>query len=398
MTLWKVYVSILLVTAAEGGMNTIYPPFLEKSRYTIEQIGWIVALFGVTQLAARLPAGALYGAGSAKPLFITFVVLFILSTIGFAYAGGTIYLLALTLLHGFAFGAIGTVMLAWIIELKPANSSHGATMGWYTAALSAGYSIGSFGGGYLADHLGFAFTFLGIGVIPVISILVGLTLPTPTVPLIPPPVESGKPRNRWSLRELRGVVTRNLVLATLIAFYLNLLDDGFAAFFPLFGLSVGMSLTSIGFLKGLKSLMATGLRPMAGLVFRYINFKTLNNLLIIAWALVVIVFPSLREPWMFALVFIVIGACRGLLRVTSATMIAEEKARDTRGIGIASGVYNAGLDAGAFVGPLVAGYIASVTDIPTMFRIVPLALLAVYFPVALWVGRTQLKSQDEASV
>ncbi len=398
MTLWQVYLAILCITAAEGGLNTIYPPFLEKSRYTIEQIGLIVALFGVTQLAARLPAGALYGAGRAKPLFITFVVLFILSTIGFAYADGAIFLLTLTLLHGFAFGAIGTIMLAWTIELKPANSSHGATMGWYTAALSAGYSIGSFGGGYLADHLGFAFTFLGIGVIPVLSILVGLTLPTPTVPLVPPPVESGKPRNRWSLKELRGVVTRNLVLATLIAFYLNLLDDGFAAFFPLFGLSVGMSLTFIGFLKGLKSLMATGLRPMAGLVFRYINFKTLNNLLIIAWALVMIVVPSLREPWMFALVFIVIGVCRGLLRVTSATMIAEEKARDTRGIGIASGLYNAGLDAGAFAGPLVAGLVASVTDIPTMFRIVPLALLAVYFPVALWVGRTQLKSQDEASV
>jgi MFS family permease len=388
----KVYLAILLLTATEGGFNTIFPPYLQQARYPVEQIGMIVALFAVLQLAARLPAGALY-VGKAKPLFVAFVLLFIAGTGGFAYEGGTPYLIALTMAHGFAFGGIGTVMLAWAIELKPQNSTHGATMGWYTAALSAGYSIGNFCGGYLADSLGYALTFVVVGLVPSISILAGLTLPTPSVPLVPsvPSEAEPKRRRRMELRELQELISPNLALATLIAIYLNILDDGFATFFPLFALGTGLSLTFIGLLKSVKSLTATLLRPLAGGIFRYINFKTLNNLLIVTWAVVIVLLPSLRAEWMFFLVFITIGVCRGLLRVTSATMLAEEKAKETGGIGIASAVYNAGLDIGGFAGPLIAGYVASVTDIPTMFRVVPVALLATYLLAAVWVERAGVK-------
>jgi MFS family permease len=386
--LWKVLLALLLITTTEGGLNTIYPPFLQNARYSVEQIGLFVALFGVLQLASRLPAGALYAAGRARPLFVGFVLLFMLSTIGFAYSDSVPLVLIMTMLHGFAFGGIGTVMLAWVIELKPAKSSHGATMGWYTAALSAGYSLGNFSGGFLADHWSYGISFLVLGLAPAMSVILGLTLP---VVSRPNPPEEARPAGRLSTRarlaNIRAIITPNLALATLIAFYLNFLDDGFATFFPLLGLSIGLSLTFIGLLKSFKSLTATILRSFAGVVFRYVHFKTLNNVLLIVWALAVFLVPTLREPWAFVTLFIIIGVCRALTRVTSATMLAEEKANDRQGIGLASGLYNAGLDVGSFVGPLVSGLIASATDIPTMFRITPLALLVVYFAAVLWVTR-----------
>lgn len=397
--LWKLYLAILIITTSEGGMNTIYPPFLEKSNYAVEQIGLILALFGVTQFLARLPVGTLYGQGRAKLLYVSFVGLYGLSTVGFAYPGGRAYLIGMTLIHGFAFGAIGTVMLAWIIELKPANSSHGASMGWYTAALSAGFSVGNFCSGYLADHWGYAFAFLVIGVLPAFSILISLTLPVSVSTSVKPSNEDRALSFRARLMQSGDVITPGLLLATLIAFYFNVLDSGFAVFFPLFGLSVGLSLTFIGLLRSIKSLTATCLRPLSGTIFRYINFRTFNNFLIIVWTLIVVLLPSLREMWMFVLVFIVFGACRGLLRVTSATMLAEEPALDAHGIGIASGLYNAGMDVGKFTGPLIGGYVASFTGIATMFRIVPLALLAIYFPLAVWIGHGHpvVRPQDEES-
>lgn len=388
--LWQVLLALLLVTTTEGGVNTIYPPFLQNARYSVEQIGLFVALFGVLQLASRLPAGALYAAGRARPLFVGFVLLFILSTVGFAYSDGAAYVMLMTMLHGFAFGGIGTVMLAWVIELKPANSSHGATMGWYTAALSAGYSLGNISGGYLADHWGYAVSFLLLGLVPGLSVILGLTLPLTSRANPSAEAVRAVAGMTWRARlaGLRDVVTPNLALATLIAFYLNFLDDGFATFFPLLGLGIGLSLTFIGVLKSAKSLTATILRPLAGLIFRYVHYKTLNNVLLIVWAAAVFLVPGLREPWMFVVLFVTIGICRALTRVTSATMLAEEKGNDRAGIGLASGLYNAGLDVGSFVGPLASGLIASATDIPTMFRITPLALLAVYFTAVLWVTRS----------
>jgi MFS family permease len=390
-TLWKIYLGILLVTTAEGGMNIIYPPFLQKLNYPIAEIGVLVALFGVLQLASRLPVGVLYGAAHAKSLYVASLALYIVSTAGYAYDGGAVYVFLLTLLHGLAFGGIGTIALAWAIELSGAHSSHGAAMGWYTAALSAGYSIGNFLSGVMVDHWGYLTAFLALGLAPVGSILLTLTLPSPAgTPSHAASADDNAPRNwRARLAQARRFVTPNLALATLIAFYVNFLDDGFFAFFPLFGLGVGLSLTFIGLLKSIRSLVATGLRPLSGTIFRSIHFTRLNNLLLVAWALVVFLVPEFHSPLALLLIFVVIGVSRGLTRVTSATMIADEKAR---GVGLASGLYNAGLDVGAFAGPAIAGWLADATDIATMFRTIPVALLIVYFAAAFWVNRAQSRA------
>jgi MFS family permease len=391
--LWKIYLGVLLVTTAEGGMNIIYPPFLQKSNYSIVEIGLLVALFGVLQLVSRLPVGALYGAAHAKSLYVASLAVYALSTIGFAYPGGRAFVYLLTMLHGFAFGGVGTVTLAWAIELSRAHLPRGAAMGWYTAALSGGYSIGNFLSGLMVDHWGYVVAFLTLGVTPIVSVLLTMTLPAPERSASP---ARAKPDARTRLTQMRRVVTPNVALATLIAFYINFLD-GFFAFFPLFGISIGLGLTFVGLLKSIRSLVATGLRPMSGAIFRYIRFETLNNILIIAWALVVFLVPIFHSAWALVLIFLVIGVSRGLTRVTSATMIAEEKAADTSGVGLASGLYNAGLDVGAFAGPIIGGLIAGATTIPTMFSIIPIALLAVYFAAVFGIGRIKTQSPAKSA-
>ncbi len=372
----------------EGGVTTIFAPFLEKSHFTFDQIGMIFALFGITQLLARLPAGLLFGKRNASPLLAGFLLLYIASTVSFSYNGGPLYIVFWTLLHGFAFGGIGTVMLAWAIELNQNNSNHAGAMGWFTAALSAGYSIGNLSGGYLADHWGLAPVFLAMGMLPMISIGLALVIPSPRRVESQPIRDGATPlpgRGQW--RQRAQFITPNLLLATLIAFYLNFLDDGFAAFFPLFGLSIGFSLGFVGLLKSIRSAVATGLRPFSGLILKRVPLGLLTNALLVVWAFAVFFTPDMHEPWALVLLFGVMGVCRGLTRVTSATMIAEERAKDSGGLGIASGIYNAGLDIGSFVGPLLAGWIASLTDIPTMFRIAPLTILAIYLAAAFAVPR-----------
>ena len=202
-------------------MNIIYPPFLQKLNYPIAEIGILVALFGALQLVSRLPVGMLYGATHAKPMFLASLALYIVSTAGYAYDGGTVYIFCLTMLHGFAFGGIGTIALAWAIELSGAHTSRGAAMGWYTAALSAGYSIGNFLSGVMVDHWGYVVAFLALGLAPVVSILLTLTLPSPaeTTSSATPRVDDSAKRDwRTRLVQARRFITPNLALATLIAF------------------------------------------------------------------------------------------------------------------------------------------------------------------------------------
>jgi predicted MFS family arabinose efflux permease len=80
--------------------------------------------------------------------------------------------------------------------------------------------------------------------------------------------------------------------------------------------------------------------------------------------------------------FVLLGFCRGILRVTSAATVAELRS-EGKDVGIASGVYNAGLDIGAIIGPAIGGVLGNAFGLPAMFQIVAVASLALYFGVAL---------------
>ncbi len=370
-------------------MNTILPPYLDRAQYGVELIGIVTALFAFLQLTSRLPSGALYSGSRARQLLIGFSALYIISTSGFGLSADPIAIFPLTILHGFAFGAITTVMLPVAIQLPSRGDSYGTRMGWYTAALSAGYALGSFLSGALADRFGFSLTFVGMGLLPLGTIMLTLILPEiDSSPLTLSPRSIDEKRGGiLGLWYVPPSISPALLFATLVAFYINFLDDGFGTFFPLFGLGVGLSLTSIGNLKGIKSATGIIVRIFSGSFFKFIDYRLLNHILVIGWSIVVFALPWVKAPWVFVALFIFMGLARSLSRVTSATIVAEEKARDHSGIGVASGFYNMGLDVGSLTGPLIAGFVARVTDIPTMMRIIPMMMVAIYFGALLWMRR-----------
>ena len=88
---------------------------------------------------------------------------------------------AVTVVHGFAFGALGTINLAVAIDQSGGRRA-GAVMGWYTAALSAGYALGAFSAGAFADRIGIDATLLWLGLTPLAAMLaVWLTPAVPDV-------------------------------------------------------------------------------------------------------------------------------------------------------------------------------------------------------------------------
>lgn len=405
LQLVKLFVIIMLVTSCEGGTNTIFPPYLELLGMPVSRIGFISSLFGITSLAARLPSGAFYTSQRAKLLLSSTLALLAVGTTGYAYTGDALYLVGLTLLHGFAFGAVTTIMLALVIEINPPGYSPGAMMGWYTASISAGYAIGNSLGGFLADGFGFQIGFIVIGLFPLLGVLLTGWLPRLEPTLNPPSVEptpkevsSGPARPRWWWQIDLSGLTPTILLATLVAFYINFLDDAVSTFFPLFGLSIGLSLTTIGALRSAKSLAATCIRPVSGFFFKFVNYRLLNNIAILVWSVIVFFFPSMQLGWVFLLAFIVVGLSRGLIRVTSATMVAEEKSKRSAGLGFAAGVYNAGLDMGTFAGPIAGGLLASTIGIPAMFRIIPIGLACAYLMAVFLVIQTEKRAVDRVLV
>ncbi len=368
-----------MVTTAEGTTNLLYAPYLDGYGYALTTIGALSALFAILRLASRIPVGAAYRASRARRQLVVWLVVFTVSTSGLAFASGALVpVVLLTILHGYAFGALGTLNLAVVIDLT-AGRNPGATMGWYTAALSTGYAAGAFVGGALWDAVGIPLTLATIGALPALS-AIGVLFALPRF--------EGAPRSGERASGLRGIFAAHrdldprVWLAFLIALYINVLSDSVDTFYQIFGLGIGLSKPEVGALRGLKSAVATFIRFFSGVVFRYLDHRTVNF-----WSVVLFGASTLFLPYVFgfpALVVLFAGAglARGLLRVTSAAMVAELRSEGLD-VGVASGVYNMGLDVGAIVGPAVGGALGDAFGLGMMFQLVAAGSLALYFAVAL---------------
>jgi len=120
-----------------------------------------------------------------------------------------------------------------------------------------------------------------------------------------------------------------------------------------------------------------------------------NHTMTITMALALVSLIFVTGDTILMVIFVILGTCRGLLRVTSATMVAEERRGPGVGAGLVSGIYNAGMDLADLFSPPLAGALAAVLTIPTTFTVIGIALPAIYYTVwfAVRTGRQRARVQ-----
>ncbi|MDE3112603.1 MAG: MFS transporter [Chloroflexota bacterium] len=387
------YVVCVAATTAEGMLQQLYAPYLSASGHALPFIGILTSLIAVTRLLSRLPVGTAYRPERARGLILASAVALTLTILPFAVSGAAIVVVPFTLLHGLAFGAITTVNLAATIDATGGRRA-GAIMAWYTAALSTGYALGAFFGGAAGDALGLRSALVLTALIPLVGLIAAFWHPRLTPSPARPPAGG---RGLSSLLAAAREVDTRVWLAFVVVLYSNLLSDSVDYLFPLYALGIGLPLAASGILKGLKSSSATVIRFGSLALFRWVDHATINSWGVIAMGVAMFLLPV--APGFPALVglFVVAGLCRGILRVTSAATVADMRA-DGKEVGLASAIYNAGLDVGSIVGPGVAGVVGSGIGLGAMFQVMAVGALVMYFAVALSTaaGRASLSFRGRA--
>ena len=390
------YVLACLTTTSRGATELTYPLNLNQLGYPLPIIGATVALFGFGSLASRLPGGAWYRLSRARGLSAAALAVMGLCSIALGPAEAWALQAGLGAVHGFTFGLSTTLLMALLIDVRPRGANMAATMAWYTAAVSSGYGISAPLASESIVRFGHAFAFMLAGLVGLLA--AGLTLALRPPAEHEPPAESSErepvPATARGWRALTGLPA-GVWLASLLVFYVNFVSDTYYTFFPIYALSIGISLVTIGFLKSVHSFVATGIRFAAAALLRALPSGVVNHVAVLTMAASVVALSVVTSETLLLPIFALLGLCRGLLRVTSTTMVADERHRHPGiNIGIASGVFNAGLDAGTMLGPAITGSLAGTFDIPTTLRIVALALPTLYY--ALWFSR-RLRTPRPAS-
>lgn len=379
------YVVICLATTSRGSIDLIFPLNLNHLGISLPLIGTTVALIGMGQLVSRLPGGAVYRVRRARALISAALALMALSSAGLALGGIWGLQAAQGALYGLAYGLASTFLLANLIDSQPTGVNAAVTMAWFTAAISAGFALGAPLGAQAILRFGYGDAFWVPAAVVLTAAALSLALPQPpagkTLPthggeLLPGP-------RFWSWRGTTRLPAA-VWLATLLVFYISFMSDTVNVFFPIYAVRVGIALAVVGWLKSINSLVATGIRFAAAGLFRFVNAGRVNHACVLAMAGAAIALPISRNQLALVAVFVVLGLSRGLIRVTTATAVAEERGSLGRRVGMASGIYNAGLDAGSMLAPPLSGTLAGVITIPNTFWVVGIALPLAYYLVWFW--------------
>jgi MFS family permease len=379
------YALATLLTTNHGGVEIIFSPNLVRLGISLPVVGISFALIAGGALASRLPGGTWYRIAHARALITASLAACGLTGAGLSLSGALPVLAGLAAVHGAAYGLASTFMLALLIEETGSVRRTATTMAWYTAGISTGYALGYTLSTRVGDAYGYAAGFLASGAVGLMAAGLALWLTSPRLEQresAPPPL--------GIMAGLRAIPSLPLPiwLAALLAFYINFMSDTLAAFFAVYALGIGIALKTIGSIKSVNSLAAAGIRYLAAGVLRNLNVGLVNHASVVGMALGVVGVSLFTNQYLLGAMFGVIGVARGLIRVTSATMIANERERVGPSLGMASALYNGGLDLGGLVAPPVAGGLAALIGLPMTFRLVAVALPLVYY--ALWLGGRSL--------
>ncbi len=392
-----IYLLTFLATTQEGGMNVLVPLTVAAGGASTAMVGIVYGLAAAFRLISRPPVGAFYTVDRGMWMAGAGLLVVAASNFGFTLASGSVAFAVLYAVHGFGFGVVTTVMLALCMDARPEGTKVGEVMGWYTAAIAAGYMTGGFLGGWAGEAFGLPVAYRLLGLLPAVSLLPLLMFRTGDLARPEPGAAAAAAARKAGKRRLalRGL-TLPVLVAALIAFYMNFFNDVMDALFPVYAQAAGYSTGFIGYMKGFKSMGSMAIRLVSGPLLRYLDHRKVNLVSLVVLAAAVAAVPLTLLPVVLLGLFVLQGICRGIARVTSATLVAEGKgsAADS---GAASGWYNAGLDLGATLGPASAGLLAGFMGLKTTLVVLPAVFLAIYAVLEVALRRYEARKLAGAS-
>src|SRR6266576_935772 len=156
--------------------SPVLPRFAQDLGAAPELIGIIVAASTVTGVFFKLPSGALSDVLGRKRMMVLGALFFALPPFVYPFVHDPWSLLPLRFVHGFATAIFSPVAAAYVASL--AESARGASLGWFSSSNDIGATAGPLIGGFvLYFSASYTVTYLLVGAIGVLTLLVVLWLP-----------------------------------------------------------------------------------------------------------------------------------------------------------------------------------------------------------------------------
>jgi len=358
--------SIFSSMLGAGIIVPLLPIYAENLGATGVGLGIIIAGFFLSN-AIAIPVFGRISDRTGRKRFITVGLFFYtITSFAFIWADNVALLTLIRFLQGIAGGMITPIAQAYVGDIAP-EGEEGAWMGYFNAAFFTGFGIGPLMGGALTEHFGMTVAFSTMGGLNLIASL--------TSACFLPEVEKRKtlPTRQPSFLQMgkssimKGLFTYRLTFA--------LGRGAFTTFLPIFAaMSIGLGSSQIGVLLAANLLLMSLAQIYSGRLADRFNRKAM----VIAGSLVdfsYLVLIPFTHNFGQLLAVCILGSLGGAIATPAASALNVEEGRKF-GMGAAIAVFAVAFSIGMTIGPLLAGMIADLTDINTVFYVAAAMSLA----------------------
>ncbi len=378
---------VLFMGIGDGGFLVIVVGYLESQDLSLSLIGFIMAFLSTIEGISNILTGFLYQGYHEKRLIQVGALLVSISCFLFVTEPEGLFIWLAIAVNSVGVGILTVMIYTTAQKHLPKNTSTGFAVGLYTSSIALGMAIGSPMVGYLTDTYGYPTAFAVCGIMILGIILSASRLP-PSVNIgqmpLPSPIAFHKLREIFNLKLINTPV---VLIGMATAFTMASSISIFSTYFPLYGLSSGLTYTTIGAMMGLENFLAGIIRPFCGYIITSDTTGKINAAGVISLTLAITLMPFSGMLWGLTLLVALVGFAFGVSRVTSMTLVVEGE-KIPSDISKRLSLYNALMTIGHIIGPIIAGVVAGRFGIPMALAIVPGSLFSVYIIARIAISRS----------
>lgn len=343
-------------TLGIGIVSPLLPLYIREMGATGIWLGIIVAAYFTSNSVCAPIAGRLSDRRGRK-LFLTIGLLaYSIISLGYILAANVTHLALLRLLHGVAGAVTFPIAMAYLGDLSP-EGEEGKWQGYGNAAFFSGFGFGPLLGGILTEHFGMTAAFLTMSGFNLLAFLIAL--------FFLPEVSRRKTEgdSRPSFKEM----SHSAMLKGLFSFRLveGLGRGGIFAFLPIFAAMMGLSISLIGTLITVSTLVVTLFVPLGGRIADKLNRRNLSILGSIWLALLIAAIP-LTNSFGQLLAVLLLQGVGGVISMPASSALAVEEGRKY-GMGSTMSMLFLAMSVGMAAGPIISGGIADWLGVDSVF-------------------------------
>jgi MFS family permease len=387
-----VYAPAALLAFGQGMLLTMLPLFAESLGTSYGIAGLIVAAAALGTLITDVPAGAVLAKIGLRRAMIAGSLLVSLSTIALAFSDVVWLIIGLRALAGVGTALWGLSRHAFITSaVQPAE--RGRAISVFGGINRIGVLAGPAIGGLLVSAVGFDWGFVAAGAMSGAALLVAMKYIKDDAH----DARSVSGRDRWSLvRRVLKENRRDLSAAGLAQTFAQMIRAGRQFIIPVYGAAViGLSAAEIGVIMTIATVLDVAMFVPAGILMDRFGRKTaaVPSFAIMAVGIALIPYTSSYAELLVAAC--IVGFGNGIGSGTMMTLGADLAPRGATGEFL--GIWRLIGDAGAFLGPIAVGVIATSTSLKGSAYLLSLIGISATLTLAFLVKETRIAATPMAA-